>query len=252
MTRIMAATHLSTRIHAAAHPGKMGDALYCLPLLRYLYGQNGWLFDFYTSEYCAPLQSLFEYQPYINRFIVNGDYRVENFGCGAQPWQVGITGDYPQVYQLGFRRIPDSALHQFIAKEIGVTIPLGISYECPESPFPRDDDYICIAPRGNSSYNEILDKLAQEKQAIVIGGKGDYRGYGIDQTGANMLETASILSGAKGFVGLMSSQLALANGFDIPRIALGGHHSDMRHAIRTHLNHYPGDNVTVESILKLL
>jgi hypothetical protein len=67
-----------------------------------------------------------------------------------------------------------------------------------------------------------------------------------------MLSTLSILSGAKGFVGLMSSQLVLANGFPYPRIAPhDGRSWDMRHVINTEYNHYP-INPSVEQILSLL
>lgn len=239
-------------IHAAAHPGKMGDALYSLPLLRYLSKRDNVLFDFYTSEYCRPLTELFEYQSCIRKVYISEEYKLDNFGCGAQPWFVPIPDEYEKTYQLGFQRTPDQMLHQFIAAEQGTREPLAIEYEFPNFGICLPENYICIAPRGNSNYNNIFDKLPFEKLCVIIGGKGDYRGYGADFTGKSLLETCYLLSKSQGFIGLMSSQLVLANGFPIPRIALGGHHSDMRHAVKYHLNHYPHDPVTVEDILKLL
>src|SRR5215203_1438962 len=104
-----------TRI-AACHPGKIGDALYTLPTLRYIYGVTGSKIDFYTSEYCEPMRSLLEYQPYINSFNIAPNYKVERMDMGCQPWYMPIEG-YDQVFQLGFQTVPDRAIHQFIAKE---------------------------------------------------------------------------------------------------------------------------------------
>jgi hypothetical protein len=249
------------RLLAAAHPGKIGDALYSLPLLRYLSRRDNVLFDFYTSEYCRPLKELFEYQPCINNVYISQEYKLDNFNCGAQPWYVPVNKEYDKVYQLGFQRTPDQMLHQFIAAEQGVHEPLSVEYDYPVMSYELQhrleslvglDDYICLAPRHSSNYNNIFDDLALYTPSVIIGGPSDYRGYGLDLTGLTLLETLTVLSRSHGFVGLMSSQLVLANGFNIPRIALGGYHSDMRHAIKYHLNHYPHDPVTVEDVLRLL
>lgn len=249
-----------TKIYAAAHPGRLGDALYSLPLLRYLSKRDNVLFDFYTSEYCSPLKELFEYQSCINKFYISEEYKLDNFGCGAQPWYVPIPDTYEKVYQLGFQRTPDCMLHQFIAKEQGILAPLAIEYEYPEMSYVLQhrleslvglDEYLCIAPRGNSSYNHIFDELAQIYPTVIIGGPGDYRGYGLDLTGLSFLETLSILSRAKAFIGLASSQLVLANGLPIPRICLGAEYGDERHLVKYYLNHYPR-NPTVATILNII
>ena len=246
---------------AAAHPGKMGDALYSLPAMRYIYGQTGSHFDFYTSEYCEPLRTLFEYQPYINNFIVSDTYKVERTDMGCQPAHVPIPDKYDAVYQFGFTEIPDTSLHQYMARKVGINVDLGVRYEYPEmtesfKKMLRDQgvtpgEYVVLAPRNPSSYQALFNELAERLPAVIIGLEHEYDGYGIDMTGLDFLETCTILSQARAFIGLMSSQLVLANGFDIPRIAPHDARSwDMRHVVNTHLNHYPVMS-DVETLIRL-
>jgi len=236
---------------AVTHPGKMGDTLYALPLARLLYGINGEKIDFYTSEYCRPLKELIEYQTYINECIIPADYTIERMDMGCQPWQMPVQEGYTQVYHAGFRSVPDRAIHQFIAMQAGYNVPLGISYDYPYG-YTFTSDYICIAPRGETSFKQLFNDLADSTNAVIIGGEGDYTGHGMDFTGLSMLETVSLLSKAKGFVGLMSSQLVLANGFPYPKIAPhDGKSWDMRHVIYTEYNHYP-INPTLADLKALL
>jgi ADP-heptose:LPS heptosyltransferase len=246
---------------AAAHPGKMGDALYVLPFLRYVYGVTGSKIDFYTSDYCAPLRDLFLYQPYINDFIMPDNYKVERMDLGCQPWQMPIPDRYDQVFQLGFRRVPDRAIHQFIAHEQGVDLGLGIRYEC-ELKDKHTVPGIVIAPRGLTSYNdmfsELAEKLVHRKEFVaIVGGQGDNKLVCdqkniTDLTGYDILTTAYVISKSKAFIGLMSSQLVLANGFDIPRVAPhDGKSWDMRHVVYTPWNHYP-INPSADDILNII
>ena len=240
---------------AVTHPGKMGDTLYALPLARLLYGINGEKIDFYTSDYCEPLQELIQYQPYINECIIPKNYKVERMDMGCQPWLMPVKEGHSQVYHAGFKGIPDRAIHQYIAYQAGYNIPLGISYEYPElRTSVRHEDYICIAPRGETTFKHLFDGVAHLSKinCLIIGGKGDYTGYGIDYTGLSMLDTLSILAHAKGFLGLMSSQLVLANGFDYPKVAPhDGRSWDMRHVVQTASNFYP-INPTIEHVRALL
>lgn len=247
--------------YAAAHPGKLGDCIYTLPMMRYIYGQTGDTFDFYTSTFCAPLKELFEYQPYINKFIVSDTYRLERTDMGCQPAHIDVPNEYVHVYQMGFTKNPDQALHQYMAAEHGIKIGLGVRYHHPEMTdiMQRaldqtfgDTKYVCIAPRNPSSFQPLFDELSERVPSVIIGAQGEYTGHGVDLTGMSFLETCAILSRAKAFVGLMSSQLVLANGFDIPRIApWDGKSWDMRHVINTHYNHYPV-NPSVDSIINLI
>lgn len=232
---------------AFAHPGKIGDALYCLPVMRYLSAQRGMQCDFYTSTYCSPLKRLFEYQSYVDTFSIAPHYRLERMDMGCQPWYVPFDTTYEQSYQLGFQSIPDSALHQFIAKTVQVTEPLAIAYEYPDILRPCPEPYVVIAPRGKTTFelmfNVLTNKLIDMGIGVVaVGGVGDntlVNPYVIDTTGYDMLDTLAVMSHAQAFVGLMSSQLVLANGFDIPRIAVhDGKSWDMRHVVRYHRNFY--------------
>ncbi len=225
---------------AVTHPGKMGDALYALPLARLLYGMHGEKIDFYTSEYCRPLKSLIQYQSYINECIIPADYVIERMDMGCQPWLMPVKDGYSKVYHCGFRGIPDRAIHHYIASQYDYNGPLGISYEYPETTH-TGEDYIIIAPRGETSYKQLfIDVANAHGNALIVGGKGDYIGAGYDMTGYSMLETLTFLAHAKAFVGLMSSQLVLANGFPIPRIAPhDGKSWDMRHVVQSPYNYYP-------------
>lgn len=245
-----------TNKFAAAHPGKMGDALYTLPFIRHIYNETGMKCDFYTSSYCAPLMDLFEYQSCIDKVIIPDNYVVERMDMGCQPWYMPVPDEYERAYQLGFQRIPDRAVHQFIAHEQGVDIPLAVEYEYPKSDTIYNR-YVCLAPRHPSSYDRLFYLVAEELErrdfdVVVIGGKGEYIGIGYDYTGASMLKTVSLLSDAVGFMGLMSSQLVLANGFSYPKVSPhDGRSWDMGHVVKQASNHYP-INPSVEEVLALL
>jgi hypothetical protein len=241
---------------AAAHPGKIGDLLYILPSLRYIYEATRVKFDVYTSEYCLPVKELFEYQECVSGFYVAPDYIIERMDMGIQPWYVPIPNpeQYARIYQLGFRTVPDRMLHQFIGEYAGISEPLAIKYDVPklDKDVLFDVEYYVIAPRGRTTFEHIFNELVQKRKCVVVGAECDYTGYGFDYTGHNFLETASVIAQSKGFVGLMSSQLVLANGFPIPRIGLNGLLSDMRHAITYHLNYYPSLNASTEDIIAML
>lgn len=241
---------------AAAHPGKMGDTLYVLPTLRYIYGQTGNHFDFYTSDYCEPLRELFEYQPYIDNFYVLENYKIERMDIGVQPWAMPVPQNYNHIYQMGFQSVPDDAIHQWMARQQGIDVALAVHYEHPSTRYLHGlklpDDYICIAPRGSTTFINTFNGIADAMPSVIIGSKSDYTGHGFDATGLDMLKTVTILSRARGFVGLMSSQLVLANGFPYPKVApWDGRSWDMRHVIKQASNHYPIDP-SVEEVLQLL
>ncbi len=261
---------------AFAHPGKLGDALYCLPVMRKLCADHNATCDFYTSSYCAPLKRLFEYQSFISTFHVAQDYVLNGFGCGCQPPYVPVPDGYDAVYQLGYKEWPHGPLHQSIANSVGINEPLCIQYDYPRLPIvtwngaraitfknklghePRMHlPYVCVAPRHPSSYNDFFYNLTLELRkrdvnVVQIGNEGEYIGVGRDATGFDMRRTVSLLSRARAFIGLMSSQLVLANGFDIPRIAVhDGVSYTMDHVVNGPWNHYPVWP-TVEHVLTLL
>jgi ADP-heptose:LPS heptosyltransferase len=238
---------------ACSHPGKIGDALYALPTIRLLSKQYGVKVDFYTSSHCSPLKRLFEYQHFIDKFIVSDRYTITHFGCGVQPRYIPIeVKRYSAVFQLGFQYTPNIALHRFIAQSVNITDKeLRIEYE-----FPRfetlDEPYIIVAP--GKKYKELFKEFISKSPIlpVVIGSTDEYNGVGKDLTGLDMLETLTWISKAKAFVGIMSSQLALANGFNIPKIVpYIKSEYDMRHVVYSD-KHFYLENPTVESILEKL
>lgn len=226
---------------AATHPGKHGDALYTLPTIRALAAEHGKI-DFYTSSYCEPLRSLFEAQECIGGFYVAPNYRIERMDMGVQPRYVPVDASlYDYVFQLGFDRVPDCAIPDFIARELNVN-PAPIQYDVPDKERIWKD-YIVLAPRASDDYTplfqEIIDGAALD--CMIVGGHGDGAKLhgGVDYTETDYLNTAWLIKHAKAFVGLMSSQLVLANGFPIPRICPhDGKSWDMRHVVRSEYNHY--------------
>lgn len=250
---------------AVSHPGKIGDALYALPTCRELAAQFGEKVDFYTSSYCEPMRELVEYQSYINRMVVPAHYVIERMDMGVQPWYMPIPEkEYTAIYQLGFKHVPDRALHQFMALDAGIDKPLPIVYDYPEIDDHRAQFYV-IAPRGSSSYADLFYdvgiRLIERGFGIAVIGGPRESIFHLDEishpaihdlTGIDMLSTVALLSKAKGFVGLMSSQLVLANGFDFPKVAPhDGVHWDMRHVVYSNTNYYP-INPTADEVLTLL
>jgi len=238
---------------AVTMPGKIGDALFTLPVIRALCDKHGTQADFITSFYCKPISRLFEYQSCINKVVIPERYVIQRMDMGCQPWEMTVDGEYEAVYQLGFRGIPDSRLDLFMARYAGITELPDISYEFPVD-METEAPYYVLAPRGESSYNKLFLEFIElsPNPVYVIGGKGEYIGKGIDVTGLDFLDTVSVISKASGFVGLMSSQLVLANGFDIPKvIPHDGKSWDMRHVVYSS-KHFYEVNPTVVRILDLL
>lgn len=227
---------------AVTHPGKIGDALYSLPAIRTLYNiDRSVQFDFWTSQYCAPLKTLFEAQSCVDNFYVSDAYVAVHDRMGVQPWRIPVEGDYDGIYHLGFKAPPDCALHEYIAKESGIQLDTAqIEYDYLVDKKWKGK-YLAVAPRGGSFFGGLFKEIVLNFHlpVMIIGGPGDYCGYGEDCTGLDFLETLSILHYAVGFVGLMSSQLALANAFDMPKvIPHDGRSWAMDHVIYSDSHHY--------------
>lgn len=255
--------------YAVTHPGKIGDALWTLPTCRYLYETYGEPVDFYTSHYCRPIKELFEYQSCINRCIISEGYVVERMDMGCQPIYVPTpNGEYETVIHLGFRNVPDKRLDWFMAESVGIEpyrLPQ-VYYEFPDFQYLKVENYpIVLASRGETSYKDLfLDLIsltgpAHHRNPVVqIGSKEEFIGNlyisnNFDYTGKSLLETCYILSKASVFIGLMSSQLVLANGFPnlTKIIPHDGRSWDMRHVLYSD-NHNYLVNPTVSQILDII
>lgn len=233
-------------------PGKMGDALYSLPTIKLLCQEWKMQADFYTSEYCEPLRRLVDYQSYIRAFIVPPAYKILRDDIGIQPWQMPIDSRlYDRVVHLGFRCVPHTNIPEFIARQVGAPYNKldRIEYEYPDIE-TLDEPYICVSPRGKTTYFELFREVIIHSPVAVavIGGPHDGVTAAerttsdkpiIDLTGLDMLETVSWLSSCIGFIGLMSAMLVLANGFDMVKIIPhDGIHWDMRHVLYTPSHRY--------------
>lgn len=230
---------------AASHPGKLGDALYSLPTIRYLSKKYNTKIDFYTSRWCEPLRKLFEYQDCINKFIILDNYVVTGTDCGVQPWHMPVPQEYDQIYQLGFRSNPRCNLRDYIGQLVGVDKPLVMQYDIPVKSTVKLDveEYIVMAPRGQTGFIQWFHEVCRlSKYPIVqIGAAGEYIGGGdsIDCTGLDMYDTLHLIRDAKAFVSIMSAPLVLANGFPVPKYVFhDGVHWDMRHVLYTDSHHY--------------
>ena len=235
-------------------PGKIGDAVYTLSAIREIAKTYGPV-DFYTSAYCEPIRSLFEYQDCVNKVIIPDNYRVLRMDMGVQPAYMSIPEGYERTYQLGYRSIPETSLPEHFCLLAGVPFN-GVEYQTPE-PFHTASGgwfpYVCIAPRGGSTWDDTFREVAERAQinVIIVGAKGDYTGYGRDYTGMDLLETAKLIKYSHGFIGLGSAMLVLANGNpDIPKIVPHhGYEYDMRHFVYGEQNYYL-TNPTADAILE--
>jgi len=230
---------------AVSHPGKIGDALWALPATKYLCDVNNCKADFYTSNYCLAMKELVEAQPYINKMIVPPEYVVLRTDIGCQPWLMPIPAGYSNIYHLGFKSVPNKCIGAFIAEQVGLSPTIGykVAYSCDVS-LPKEidgKDYISLAPRGVTSFLDLFKSFCDVCPLLVVevGAKGEYIGKGFDATGLNMLEMAAIISKSKGFVGLMSAPLVVANGFPIHKVIVhNGINWDMRHVMYSDIHHY--------------
>lgn len=250
--------------YAVTMPGKIGDALYSLPTCRYLAEKSGNPVDFYTSSYCAPMRELMEYQSCIDKFIIPDNYKIERYDMGIQPYTIPVpVGVYDTTFHLGFRSIPDKRLDWWMAESVGINpkeLP-PISYELPKFIRTKVTDYIVLASRGETGYKSLfLDFIEMATQLLYtivqIGGQGEFIGeptlFNKDFTDKNLLDTCQLFTEAEAFIGLMSSQLVLANGWLLPKIAPHDNKSwDMRHVVKSNSNYYPV-NPTAEQILEII
>jgi hypothetical protein len=237
---------------AVSFPGKIGDLLYSLCTVRKISENYTEFIDFYTSEYCRPLEKLIRYQPYIRDFIVPANYKIDNMMCGVQPWNMNIQGEYSQIFQLGYKKFPNKSLHQFIAEEAGIRDIPGILYYHPVYE-TLNEPYIVIAPHLDVRYKDLFRSFYERSpyKTVVVGTKNEYPDFGIDKTGLDFIDTLAWLINAKGFIG-MSANYVLAEGFSYPKILPhDGHSYDTRHLLYDETHFYPIDP-SVDQLLEIL
>lgn len=105
-------------------PGKIGDLLFSVAVIRELAKQYGPAVVV-TSWYCKPAAKLLLRLPCIDAVSISNDYRSGHTHFGMQPWDMspwfGAVG--AQVFQLGLRHFPrpGQTLPDLIGEPYGVT-----------------------------------------------------------------------------------------------------------------------------------
>lgn len=239
----------------------MGDALWALPTIRLLCEQHEAKADFYTSTVCLPMRDLMEAQDCIAGFVVPSSYQISSATMGVQPHVMDVDAEgYEKVYHLGFHAFPDRCIGEWIAYHAGLEMELGakdIHYDnIPKfraKHAPWKEDYVALATRGRSGYVELFKDFARHcpLPCLEIGAPDQFIGAGINCTSVSMLEMASVIAGAKAFVGMTSAPLVIANGFPIKRIVAHGSDANLHHLLKSDLNHYLLDPIA-EELLDLI
>lgn len=247
---------------AVSHPGKTGDAIYALPVTRYLCEKHRCQADFYSSSHVARAADLFEYQSCINKFIVPESYVIQRYDMGIQPINMPIPNEYEAVYHLGYKGTPDGRLDWFIARQIGIGHEhlKPVFYEHPDYAMELPEKFYVLASSGPTTYMQtFIDFMRISNLPVVqVGLSGHYLNIDntqseiINKTDCTFLETCYLLNKSSGFIGLQTNQLVLANGFDIPRVSPhDGRSWDMRHILPLPKSHYL-INPSAEAILGAL
>lgn len=187
------------------------------------------------------MEPLMRQQSCISDFIVPAEYNPARYDCGVQPWQMPVPSGYEMVYHLGFRMAPERRLVDWMSETVGGPKGLLVRYEFERTDTGLTRPYIVVAPRGQTDFTTLFARVCEQCpiEVVQIGAKGEaIPDIGIDLTGADFVTTCNILEGASAFFGLMSSQLVLANGFQIPKVVPHNNAWDMRHVEWTPGNIY--------------
>jgi hypothetical protein len=204
--------------YAFAMPGKIGDLLYILPLIHKVCERDDAVADVFTSEICRPVERLFRYQKHINDFIIPKSYVIRDLGQGVQPWHMEVEGDYDAIYQLGYQHFPSGPLHQYAALVAGEAPVEDPKYDFPDIKY-FDEPYIVVGHCSNRSSSEMAANYRyfvdrSPIKTVQTGVPEDWvGGPSENMTGLDLLETLSLISRAKAFIGFYSGLLVLANGF---------------------------------------
>jgi hypothetical protein len=212
---------------ACAAPAALGDALYALPTARALAKKFGCKIDFYTTPYCAKLKALIEYQDCIDKlyaadssqfYTMCPPFGIDHFNMGLPRGVLPIPlWKYRHVYQLGFAALPNKPLPQFIAEQTALDLEIGpVEYQYRAYP-TLEEPYIVVGLGERGDKFNCSGLVNSPWKVVVVGGPGDYKGYGIDKTGMDFLDVATWIANSKGYIGA-SVNLVIAEGLPVPKI----------------------------------
>lgn len=205
--------------YAFAHPGKIGDLLYCLPTVHAICKRDNAIADIYTSAACKAAKNLIEYQEYVKDFIIPNEYVIQDMGQGIQPWFVPVFSEkYDAVFQLGYKHFPQGPLHLYIAHQVGLETVPDPHYDCPDKTF-YNEPYIVVAHCGHRSSPDMIGVYQYFMEncpvkTVQVGIEQDWiKGSNESILELDLLDVASLIKKSSAFVGFYSAPLAIANGF---------------------------------------
>jgi hypothetical protein len=222
---------------AVAHPGKIGDLLYAIPVVESLCKKHNCSTDFYTSEYCRPVIPLLEYQPYIEKVVIPEDYVLTGYGQGVQPWKMPVNGTHDHVYQMGVSGWPEVGMIEHYARKFEIA-PSPFHFDCPPLDIGLGNQaylVISVCRRTAGRYaRAVIEEFGSTWPIIQLGGAGELPlldGVYNDRP-FDFLESASILNSAYLYAGGTGANSVLAIAFhNLPSVVAYAFMIDDRHLV---------------------
>ena len=223
-------------------PGKMGDALMQWPVVHQYIKQTGRRVNLFLDEKtCAPLVNLFKAQPGVDDVVLRGG--IESYNCGGQPFHFNMDIDELDgrvVHHLGFRKFPErqATLQTLQDSRVAISIPEDGWQPSLVVEGQQKSNTLVLHGQAVGTHNQAVPQcwkflagIREElndlfDKVVWVGSKSDRetgkRLYPLWQDevddGGDLLETAKVISGAKGFIGCGSSMVVLAANLGIPAI----------------------------------
>ncbi|MCB2186623.1 MAG: hypothetical protein KQJ78_09415 [Deltaproteobacteria bacterium] len=233
-------------------PGKLGDLVYALPLVRLLArelaGRPGDEVHLLTARRSAAALPLLRAQPYVSGAELDPAYQPRDESLGVQPWRMSEPPGFDQVLHLGLRPELVGARDIFSRPlPLSFALNLRLAYGLDLRPDPAQAWLTVPAPEpgervlfqgAGQTFNRLLDPAlarhlaafwpalfqALGRPVVGLGAPGEkawYQGLGLALlTPPDLLAAARLIAGAPWFVGVESVGAALANGLDAPRLIL--------------------------------
>lgn len=236
------------KFFAVTNHKQHGDTLFSIPCARELARRRGQKCDFWLayghSRNCG---DLIQCQDFVRHVVYDHDHPLES------PWFSNAAGPgwgYAEVYHMGFRSGFDCPIPEYYSRLFGLP-QLPIRYDLPPGyegrPLP-EGPFVALASKGKGTtdYWRLFANFALRcpYPVVEVGYPGESLQVGpcgvLDYTSEGFVEMAWVISKCKWFVGLMSSPLVVASGWDCVKVAPhSGIHWNMNHVIRTDKHHYP-------------
>lgn len=242
---------------AVTMPGLIGDLLYSIPTARHISKIFGVKIDFWTANHCSPAISLLKQQSFINEAFISKKYVPQHNGCGTQPWELTPEQEYDRVFHLGLRDYPQCSLVEYFPKIYGLSLTdVTIKYDFEPEVY---EGKIVVAPGRNPLLKplilDVIKNLTQKGTVYQVGPTSELIGISMPNLvnlDLSMADTLPVLANADLFIGTLSANLVLANGFDMKKIVIvePERHCAI-HDIQSIKHHYIVPK-TAEEILRLI